>query len=108
MSSPLMRSSANPAVLRRSLWHDVQYVATTARGPVSGFTDGARAGVAVGPGTPGAADCGNTHATAPSQRAGMMNSLFFTAKDHRLSLAGCAACLAFSSARAALRMFRKP
>jgi hypothetical protein len=38
----------------------------------------------------------------------MMNSLFFTAKDHRLSLAGVAACLAFSSARAALRMFRKP
>ena len=85
----LMRSRANPAVLRRSLWQDVQYVATTSR-----CADGALAlaGVAPGMAAPEPADCGNTHVTAPSQRAAMMNSLFFTAKDHRLSLAGFAAC----------------
>ena len=56
---------------------------------------------------PEPAVCGNTAATAASQRAPAMSSLFFTTTVH-LPLPDCAACAAFSSARAALRMLRKP
>ena len=56
---------------------------------------------------PEPAVCGKTPATAPSQRAPAMSSLFFTTRVH-LPLPEGDACAAFSSARAALRMFRRP
>ena len=68
-------SNVSPAVLRRSLWQDVQYVVMR-----PWCADG---GVVAGPAVTGRCDCdcGNTHVTAPSQRTATSSSLFFTTLD---------------------------